>query len=158
MSMIAYFRVVSPTIIDDLATYDDEDMSEFLFPEDEEGDTTQDIDKAWDALGHLLTLATEGRLTTLLGGSEIGPDLGYGSARWMSPEVVREMSRLLVGIDRASLLMHYDGASLRAADVYPEIWDDSPELQDYLGDNFEIVRQVFLDGAQRGAAVLGWLA
>ena len=77
---------------------------------------------------------------------------------WMTPEEVRVAAQLLEGLDRGALLKHYCDAAFRGADVYPDIWDDSPELQDYIGDNFDVVRQVFLDGAQRGQAVLGWLA
>ena len=158
MSMISYFRIVNPSLADDLAQFDDEQMAEFLFPEDEESDTTQDIDKAWDALGYLLALATRGQLTTLLRGSEIGPDLGYGPARWISPAEVHEIADLLDGLDRASVLEHYDSQALRSAGVYPEVWDDSAGLQDYLGENFETARRIFLGGARERAAILVWLA
>ena len=46
MSMIAHFRLVAPAVIAEIAEFDDEQMAEFLFPEDEASDTTQDIDKS----------------------------------------------------------------------------------------------------------------
>lgn len=158
MSMIAHFRLVDPSVANTLDAHDDEEMAQYLYPDGESSETTQDIDKSWDVIGHLLAAATEGALTTLLRGTEVGPDLGYGPALLMSPDLVRETASAMEPVDRSKLLSHYDPAALAKSEVYPDIWDDSRETQDYIGQNYEVVRSVFLEGARCNSALLVWLA
>jgi hypothetical protein len=141
-----------------LAAYDDEEMAEFLFPEDDSSETTHDLDKSWDAIGHLLAASTRGSLTTLLGGAEIGPDLGYGPARFMTPDEVRAAATALERVDREALLAHFDAKALMKSEVYPEAWEDSQEHRDYIGQHYELARSVFLEAARAYSAVLVWLA
>lgn len=156
--MIAHLRVVEPSTVDALSGYDDEQMAEFLFPEDESSDTTQDLGKAWDAIDHLLAAASGGSLTTLLGGSEVGPDLGYGPARFMSPDDVSDAATVLKRIDREALLAHFDAAALMKGQVYPEAWEDSQEDRDYIGHHYEIARSLFIEAASGNSAMLVWLS
>lgn len=158
MSMIAHLRIVAPSIIDTLADYDDEEMVEFLFPDDESSDTTQDLDKSWDAIGHLLAAATSGSLSTLLGGAEVGPDLGYGPARFIAPDEVRVVAAALEAVDRDDLLSHFNAGSLMKGEVYPGTWEDSYEDREYIGQNYDVARSVFLAAARKNAGVLVLLA
>jgi len=158
MSMIAHLRVVEPSIVDTLSGYDDEQMAEFLFPGDDSSDTTQDLDKTWDAIGHLLSAATGGSFTTLLGGSEVGPDLGYGPARFMSPDEVSVAATVMERIDREALLANFDAETLLKSEVYPEAWEDSQQDRDYIGQHYEIARSLFIEAARGNSAMLVWLA
>ncbi len=158
MSMIAHFRLVTPDVVEAIRSYSEDEMAEFLFPDDEELDTTEEIDKAWDAIGHLLGLATGGVITTVLNGAEVGEDLGYGPARFMTSDELCTIAAVVGDIDVVALLQHYDATAMNDAEVYPESWDDSKEMRNYLGDMFEIYKRMVLQGARDGHLMLLWLA
>jgi hypothetical protein len=163
MSMIGHFRLVPESSLPPLQDYDDEQMADFLFPEDFDSDPTVDIDKSWHAIHFLLCASpdpgTSEESKAILGGSEVGPDLGYGPLRVLPPNDVARVADVLEGIDRAALLERFDPARLTAADVYPQMWDeDDPTLESYIGDNYETVRNLYLQGREAGQAMLLWLA
>ena len=119
------------------------------------------MDKSWHAIHFLLCGSVDAEPSPLgsavLGGAEIGPDLGYGPARWLSTEQVRAIARELP--DREELLGRYDAGELRVAEVYPQIWDeDDAEIKDYVGSNYDAMRAAFLEAAQGAKAMLLWLA
>src|SRR5271165_1779219 len=59
------------------------------------------IDKSWHGIHFLLTSSAWGGTPPLsnavLGGTEFGPDLGYGPARYLTPDQVKEVA---AGLDR----------------------------------------------------------
>ena len=64
--------------------------------EDEPGEDGLNLEKSWHVLHYLLTGKAEeapGPLgNAILGGTEIGGDLGYGPARFLTPQQVREVA------------------------------------------------------------------
>ena len=61
-----------------------------------------DLDKGWNGLQFLLTgdtYLTTGLGAALMGGDEVGDDLGYGPARWLTPAEVAAVSEELAGAD-----------------------------------------------------------
>ncbi|MEU5914881.1 YfbM family protein [Micromonospora sp. NPDC047527] len=118
-----------------------------------------DLDKAWHGLHYLLTGDTyeiRGDVgPAILGGDPIGPDLGMGPARLLTPDVVRAVAAGLGTLDEATLRDRYDPAALSDAEIYPHIWDDGDdEFDNYLLPHFTALRDFYRTGAERGEAVL----
>lgn len=158
--MIAYFRPISEDVVPTLSSYDDDQIAEYLFPAEEQDDDL-DIDKAWHAIHFVLTGSAEpcsGPLgSAVLGGTPIGPDLGYGAARWLTVGEVKEVSEALP--DPSELQARFDRAALGRADVYPQIWDEEDgELVDYVVSNYAAMRDAYRLAARRAQAMLIWLA
>jgi hypothetical protein len=162
MSMIGYLRLVSESVVDGLAHFDDEEIAEYLFPDDESSDETLDIDKAWHAVHFLLCGSADPGPSTfasaILGGDPVGPDLGYGPTRYLSAERVREVAAALETIGRSELEKRYDADALNSDCIYPEMWDTEPGVLDFIGGNYENVRELYMRGRENGQAMLLWLA
>jgi hypothetical protein len=122
-----------------------------------------DVEKAWHGLHFLLSGSAEkttpGAGQAVMGGTEIGPALGYGPARLLDPDEVRTVSAALSGMIRDSLRARYDAASMEAAKVYPGGWvqGGAEENCDWLLDAFETVQRFYASAASRGSAVLLYL-
>jgi len=120
-----------------------------------------DIDKAWHAIHFLLTgTAWDGEppLNFLaIGGTEIGDDLGYGPARGLAASQVRELATALDALPADILLERFNPAAFTAADIYPDIWDRSPEDDDtrgYVERYYDELRTFVLDAGTKGEALL----
>lgn len=114
-----------------------------------------DLEKSWHVLHYLLTGEPEDAPPPLgnaiLGGKEIGPDLGYGPARFLTPAEVREVSIALSQIASEDLARRFDLQAMIAAHIYP-VRDES-ELtlaQDY----FPLLARYYSDAATGGNAML----
>jgi uncharacterized protein DUF1877 len=118
------------------------------------------IDKAWDGLDYLLCSAMDtcrGPLDlAVLGGREIGDDLGYGPARYLDASEVRAVAAALSTVTHDTLRQHYDAADMNEGKVYPGRWDDPPESDglDWLAQAFDEVCRFYQGAADRGNAVL----
>ena len=90
------------------------------------GDDVLDLDKAWHGWHWLLTGTVYDTTSvlgqTLLGGSEIGEDLGYGPARVLSPEEVQAVATAIEPIDARSAAAAYDPQAMDDAGIYPTVW------------------------------------
>jgi hypothetical protein len=84
------------------------------------------LDKAWHGLHYLFTGSptdTRGALgQAILGGTNVGKDLGYGPARVLSPEQVKKVARALSEVTAEGLTAKYDVHAMQRAEVYPSIW------------------------------------
>lgn len=124
-----------------------------------------DLQKMWQALSILTTPGSDPELTLVtdphpldpvLGGTEIGPDLGYGPRRWFSPAEVVEIDRHLSSLDDDAVRARFDPQAFEAASVYPFCWDEDPdelwedELVVYLGE----LRGLYAEAASGGLAVV----
>lgn len=116
------------------------------------------LDKSWHALHYLLT----GRAgeappplgDAILGGTELGEDVGYGPARFLTPEEVRSTSAALSKVSAADLAQRFDLPRIIAAEIYA--CGDEGDLglaQEYFS---ELVRY-YADAASRGNAMLLYL-
>jgi Domain of unknown function (DUF1877) len=116
------------------------------------------LDKAWHGIHFLLAGSawdtTAGAGEAVLGGAEIGDDVGYGPARLLTPDRVSVIAADLRTVELSSLRARYDAAALAAADIYPGVWDESDVFDTYLGPYFETLREFYVAAADEGQAVL----
>lgn len=161
MSMTAAFVVVSPEELQALLAEPD-DVEEFFFERVDSQDEARalDIDKAWHGIHFLLTGQQSGgeppHCLPVLGGAELGPDLGYGPARYLQPAQVKQASDLLASTPVEALHSRYQPQALEDADIYPtSIWqDEGEEAFEYLAHWYELLRTFYAQASARGAGML----
>jgi hypothetical protein len=161
----------------DAALGSQEGLDRLLFPEDDEPVAQIDVDKAWHGIHWLLTgsadetpptqrraglfhrkaaptSAAGAEALAVLGGEPIGEDNGYGPARLLRPEQVASVAEALRPLTPEVLGHRVDLVEMEAAELYPGIWDEEDVYQEYLGPNYEVLRNFYLAAADEGAAVL----
>lgn len=121
-----------------------------------------DVDKAWHGIHYLLVGdAWDGEpplANVVLGGTEIGGDVGYGSARYLTADAVQAVADALRDITPESFRARYVASELSQNDIYPEIWDDpDDDAVGYLAYWYETLRAYYLDAAAKGHAMLKYL-
>jgi hypothetical protein len=129
-------------------------------PVESGGGPMLDIHKSWHGLHWLLCQSAwdgpEPLRHAVLGGQEIGEDLGYGPARLVDAATVRAVAAALAGISNATLQQRFNPKAMAAAQIYAFDPADTESRDDFL-DAFERVKQFFGDAAGRGDSVLIWL-
>jgi len=130
-------------------------------PDEEPADAHEEgllLDKSWHALHYLLTGHAEEAPPPLgdaiLGGTELGEGLGYGPARFLTPEEVGATSAALNKVSAEDLARRFDLPTMIAAEIYA--CRDERDLrlaQEYFS---ELVRY-YSDAATRGNAMLLYL-
>jgi hypothetical protein len=124
-------------------------------------DSTLDLNKSWHGLHWLLCeSAWEGEeplRSAILGGEEVGEDLGYGAARVVAPERVREVASALAMLSVAQVMKRFDGKSMDAAEIYPGGFAEDDSWAEEMEENFERLRKFYAAAAKEGDAVLSWL-
>ncbi|GAB3727092.1 YfbM family protein [Hymenobacter agri] len=125
-----------------------------------------DLDKAWHGLHFMLTGqawdGAEPLCYLLSGGEQIGDqeehDAGYGPARCISPQQVKNFSNALSAITDEEFAGRYDGRKMMALELYPRGWEDEPAgMRAWLTQCFIDLRQFAIDSASRSKALLIWL-
>lgn len=120
---------------------------------DEEG---LSLEKSWHSLHYLLT-GTAGEAppplgNAVLGGAAIGEDMGYGPARFLTSEQVREVATALSGVNIEHLAQRFD--AMPSADIYAcADEDDFEDMQHY----FEQLVRYYTDAAAGGSAMILWI-
>lgn len=103
----------------------EEALSKVIF--DSKPDASLQVDKAWHGVHYLLTgkaYEAEGTLgQVILGGTEFGPDLGYGPAHYLTPQQVEEISAALGNVSIEQFKSRYDPKVMMKAEIYPTVWD-----------------------------------
>ncbi|WP_386070432.1 YfbM family protein [Tahibacter sp. UC22_41] len=135
------------------------EIEDFLFPPEVENPFEGQIslDKAWHAIHYILTgaVGTDGSALgdAVLGGCEIGPSLGYGSARLLSADRVREIAGALAAVD---FLGRFDATP---GDVPAQIYLGRNLKQEYayLARHFQHLRQAYITAARDNFALLIYL-
>jgi hypothetical protein len=164
MGMVACFAAVS---VDDMRRLvDDPDLvPDYLYPDDGESEPPHyvDLDKAWHAIDYMLVGPSGNRqgieALAVLGGLEIGEDMGYGPARLLLPELVRDVAELLEPLTAEVLAARYDPKAMDEADIYPQIWErDGAEGLDYILHFYGPLRTFYLEARDRGDAALLWIS
>lgn len=169
MSMIGEYRRISLAQLQGLqAALQDNPgaVSDFLDPEESMSDTPDpllDIAKAWHGIDFLLYEDENGLpspLNVVMGGTEIGDDLGYGPARYLLPEQVKEATENLSVLDKAELRTQFDPVAFEAADIYPGGWTvGEPDAAfEWLWVRLSAVREFFREAAQNGDVMLMYLS
>ncbi len=115
------------------------------------------LDKAWHGLHYLLCGAAEpapGALgQAVLGGDEIGEDLGYGPARCFTAAQTSEMAQALQAPSlEATLRARFNPAEMTSFGLYPGGWDVNGVT--WLIDAFHILRDFYAEAATAGQAVV----
>lgn len=123
-----------------------------------EGAPELDLDKAWHGIHFLLAGDAWGGKPPLgnavLGGTEVGPDVGYGPARLVSVEQVKAVAEALEPLTPEVFVTRFDAEALTEADIYPPIWDEGEEVIDYLEVVYGALREFYISAAKRRDAVL----
>jgi hypothetical protein len=116
------------------------------------------LEKSWHSLHYLLTgSAWETSLTlgkAILGGKELGPDIGYGPARFLEPPEVKEVATALKKVSEVDLEKRFDLPAMVAANVYA--CRDESELK-LAQHYFAQVVRYYSEAARRGDAMLLYL-
>jgi len=164
MGMVGYIAPVSAATLEELRR-DPESVEDYLYPDGGDGAPPNqvDVDKAWHGLHYLLTGRAEGGAEplawALLGGEEIGPELGYGPARYLTPPQVAAVAAALSDLDDQALARRFDADDMDAQDIYPDIWArDGREALEYLLAHFAPLAGAYRGAADRGDAMLLWMA
>jgi len=165
MGMVGYLVALPESKLAELRANEDL-VEEFLFPDDgdSEPENSIDIDKAWHGIHFLLTGEAEGGPEPLslavIGGEEFGPDLGYGPPSFLTPAEVKAIAEALKPLGRTELAARFDPQEMERKEIYPEvIWTrDGDDALDYVIENYEVLRDMYLEAAARGDAIIQLLA
>jgi hypothetical protein len=118
------------------------------------------IGKAWQGVHYLLAGTSDvgpaPLAQAILGGISIGDDLGYGPARALDAEHVKEVAGALAAVDRQALGHRYDSTAMSGLALYPGNWDE-PDALEWLLDSFDQVRSFYSDSAAQDQAALLWI-
>jgi hypothetical protein len=115
------------------------------------------LDKAWHGLHYLLCGAIDATASALgqavLGGAEIGEDLGYGPARYFTIVETSKIAQALQAPDlEATMRARFDPAAMTPLGIYPGGWDE--EGDDWLIDAFHALRDFYNAASTAGQAVI----
>ena len=123
---------------------------------DEDGDFEHEmvfLEKSWSGIHEVLTGSDQPNGTpegdAILGGTEVGEDLGMGPARLISADRVSEISDALSGIDfRASFERGYaEGTSSDSVSLFDGEFE-------YLSSFFEDLKDAYASAAEKGMHML----
>jgi hypothetical protein len=158
MGMIGYAQQVS---IAELQRFQREPDTVASFVMDELDRTAEgshrllDLEKLWHVLHYLLAgsaVATPSPLgNSILGGREIGDDLGYGPARFLDPEQVRGIAAALEKLPWEEAARRFDPDAMLSANVYLA---ESVGLVEALEMVFGELVSFYSEAASHGNAVL----
>jgi Domain of unknown function (DUF1877) len=115
------------------------------------------IEKAWHGVHYLLCgqaqpgsdLASQ----TVMGGTEIGEDLGYGPARYFAPDKVADIARELTRPNlEAEMIARWDPDQMMTLGIYPVQFE--PDDDEWLMDAFRKLRKFYVDASAANLAVV----
>ena len=173
MGMVMTARMLTP---DEMAAAlsSPEALDRLLHPDDGEAEGAIDVDKAWHGIHWLLTGSPDDRppaarkrglfrrsvpepdpagaeWLAVLGGDAVNEE---GTALLLRPEQVAAVAEVLAPLDRDALGGRVDLLAMEAAELYPQIWEEPDVYDEYLGPNYEVLRDFYLRAAAEGSAVL----
>ena len=163
MSMIGNYRRVSETVLSAICANPDS-ISDFLYSEDNEHSEGShlDIDKSWHAIHFLLNDSQwDGAyplVCVVMGGECIGEqDIGYGPARYLTSQQVKEVGNAIGQIPESKLLAKFDAERMNREEIYPQGWCNSQEERDYIGQYFSTLRRFFRSASDAGDATIVYI-
>ncbi len=163
MGMVGCFAAVDRVTLSKLKS-DPYLIEGYLHPDDGDSDPPNyiDVDKAWHGIHYLLTgkvdEGAEPLSWAVLGGEEIGEEIGYGPARFLEPEQVHSIAAWLP--DDIVFKSRFDPQAMEKAKIYPEvIWvRDGDDALDYLVENYRELVAFYRSAAERGDGAILWLS
>jgi hypothetical protein len=161
MSMIGNYLRVTPQRLDELLRAPDS-IAGAVHPADREHDPGRhlDIEKSWHAIQFLLTGEPwEGKgpfQNAVMGGRALSEeDVGYGPARYLLPDEVKEVALALAGLSGEALWERFDPKAFERAEIYPQGWSD--DGRDYVIGYYAELQAFFREAANAGDAMLLYL-
>lgn len=120
-----------------------------------------DLHKSWHGLHYLLTESSwegpEPFRSAILGGEEIGDDLGYGPPRLVRPETVEEVAHALSALSASQLMARFDPAAMDRQEIYPGGFEEDSSWKRELRRDYERLRDFYAETAAQGSAVISWI-
>ena len=157
----ANLKMLTPA---EFATLEDnpKTVEDFLFPEGVENpfEGQTDLDKSWHSLHYLLTGAVGPDGTAagdaILGGSAIGPNLGYGQARLITAVRANEIFRALSDLNFTGRYDSFDPLCSEVNRVYlgASIAVGRASLEHF----FRLLKDFYARASSTGSAVLAYMA
>lgn len=116
------------------------------------------IDKAWHGLHYLLCgkpqPGTDLASQAVMGGTEIGDDLGYGPARYFDPATVAAIARELSQPNlEAEMMARFNPDQMMSLGIYPGQFVPG-EDDEWLMEAFRKLRKFYVDAAANNLAVV----
>ncbi|WP_433946964.1 YfbM family protein [Paenibacillus sp. SN-8-1] len=152
--MIGNLKQISEETLD-LIIKGEVDAETVVFDEKEVG---LDLDKSWHAIHFLLNgSAWEGEaplFNVILGGTEVGEDLGYGKTRYLTNKEVQEVALTLVNITEEDLKQRFDAAVMNELEIYPsQDWSQDEEME-YVLFYYSELKEYYMEAVRQGNAML----
>jgi hypothetical protein len=156
MGMRFTLIMVPPGEIPKLAQDEDRLMNLITDPQPPLG---LDLDKAWHGIHYLLTGTTSTSKgpygQVILGGQDLGPDLGYGPPRFLTNADVAKVSKALGDVPADQFRRRYDPKAMDVAGVYPQVWKrKGPKGLDWLQSAFQELVVFYARAANQRMAVI----
>lgn len=110
-----------------------------------------DLDKSWQAIHYCLNKtdyhADPPMDFIITGGENCGViDVGYGPARLIKSDTVKEIAQKISGITTDHLRQNYNPSKMEALDIYPNIWlRDGDEGFEYIAEYYEDLRSFIIN-------------
>jgi len=122
-----------------------------------------DLHKSWHVLHYLFTGEIEGGsppANSLLGGRELGEDMGFGPPRLHEPAATAAFAQFLAPLTVAELQRRIDIRRMSALGIYCCDDDEgsAEELNDDLQHYFPLLQNFVADAAKNGNGMLVWLS
>lgn len=136
--------------------YDENDIDEALV----------DIDKSWEAIAFLFGNNADDYLdhplaTAIFGSHTLdeNQDIGYGPARFVTTEQVKEIHNLLTQLSNEELRKRFSPQKLNEEEIYPSFWSeaDKEEIWEHLSANINTIREVYSTAAKNNEAVITFI-
>lgn len=157
MGMTANLKQISTETLDKILD-GTESLIDFIYDEDDSENSSLDIDKAWHAIHFILNQsAWEGDLplfNVILGGTEMGEDLGFGPVRYLTKEEVSSVASCLSNLSENELKNRFDPDLMNELDIYPSIdWREQGD-QEYIFTYYEEVKNYYIQASKNNEAML----
>jgi Domain of unknown function (DUF1877) len=115
------------------------------------------LDKAWHGVHYLLCGNIEPGSTipsqAVMGGVELGEDLGYGPARYFETSKVNQIAQALNAASlEAEMIARFDPAKMTSLEIYPGGWKAGDV--DWLMEEFRRLRQFYDDASAAKLAIV----
>jgi len=135
------------------------DITRFLYGADAEQGERVVLDKAWHAIHFVLTgsrLGGDEPLNFLVSeGTPIGEvDVGYGPARVLGSEQVRQLAAALAPIEPDHVAQRVDLRTLDEHSIYPGNWRRNGYSVDYVVSNYRDMRELIVRTANEGRGLI----
>jgi len=118
------------------------------------------LDKAWHGVHYLLCGRAEPGSDLIsqvvMGGTDVGEDLGYGPARYFEAAEVAAIAHELTQPNlEAQMAARWDPDQMTALGIYPAVFE--PDDEQWLMDAFRELRKFYVDAAAGNLAVVACL-